>query len=226
MNAVNRVHQDSGQVEWYTPSPIIEAAREVMGEIDLDPASSAAANETVGADRFYTRDDDGLTQPFYGRVWLNPPFSDAARFVARLVAEYEAGRVREACVITFASLDTEWARRLAAFPRWYPEGRLAYVPGWEERQAAQAALPGLADAATVDLRAVAAAADAPPKASMVTYVGPDDGARTFAETFTRRLGGWVDLPWDFHRREMQRQLREYLGGLGKQEVRRYGVPEF
>ena len=175
MNAARLVQQDSGQVEWYTPSPIIEAARAVMGDIDLDPASSEAANETVRAYRFYTRADDGLTQPFYGRLWVNPPFSDVARFVNRLMAEYEAKRVREACIITFASLDTEWARKLAAFPRWYPEGRVAYIPGWEATAATQATLPGLADAAPVGLRAVPGTASTRPRpASWPTTTRPRD----------------------------------------------------
>ena len=47
--------------------------REGMGEIDLDPATSAEANETVLAAEFYTETDDGLKKPWRGRVWLNPP---------------------------------------------------------------------------------------------------------------------------------------------------------
>lgn len=196
------INQNSGQVEWYTPANIIEAARATMGWIDLDPASSAAANETVRADRFFTETDNGLAQVWAGRVWLNPPFSKNARFIPRVVGEFNAGRISQACVLTFASLDTEWARLLAQFPRWYAPGRVAYVPGWETPAARQFALPGL-DAPDADLPGE----DSPPKASMVTYLGPE--VPRFVSEFTERLGGWVDVPWAWHiQRFMWQRNRE------------------
>ena len=59
--------------EHYTPSVYVEAARSVLGAIDLDPASCAAANRTVQAARYYDKVDDGLAQPWHGRVFVNPP---------------------------------------------------------------------------------------------------------------------------------------------------------
>ena len=49
------INQDSNNVEWYTPPEIIEAARATMGNIDLDPASSCAANKIVKAHVYYKK---------------------------------------------------------------------------------------------------------------------------------------------------------------------------
>jgi phage N-6-adenine-methyltransferase len=109
-----RVMTASDGNEWYTPSRYIEAAKRVMGGVDLDPASSAQANETVRAARYYAIDDDGLAQPWSGRVWMNPPYGGrAAAFTARLVEQYDAGNVTAAVLLVSAhTTDTTWFRPL------------------------------------------------------------------------------------------------------------------
>lgn len=64
---------------WLTPPPILEA----LGPFDLDPCAAVGQPWPTAAAQF-TLDDDGLTRRWFGRVWLNPPFSHPAPWMARL----------------------------------------------------------------------------------------------------------------------------------------------
>ena len=130
------VSQNSGENEWYTPAPYIEAAREVMGGIDLDPASTAEANEVVKAERYFTVADDGLKQEWRGRVWMNPPYGHPliGQFAAKVSAEFGAGRVSEAIVLVNNATETDWFNVIAsgASAVCFPQGRIRYwYPGRE-----------------------------------------------------------------------------------------------
>lgn len=68
--------------ERYTPRWVFDA----LGEsFDLDPASPAAGISQVPASKVYTKDDDGLTRPWFGFVWCNPPFSHATAWADRFI---------------------------------------------------------------------------------------------------------------------------------------------
>jgi|GEM_PF-1524858 len=127
---LNHRAKGTGQNEWYTPAQYIEAAREVLGVIDLDPASSAEANETVDAERFLTIDDDGLSHEWHGALWMNPPYSQPAimDFCTKLVAEYEEGRTTAAIALTHNYTDTAWFHRLASscLSVCFTRGRIAF----------------------------------------------------------------------------------------------------
>jgi len=104
------VANNSGNMEWYTPPEIIERARLVMGVIDCDPASTAQANEIIRADCFYTIEDDGLTKPWNGCVWLNPPYGqpEIAQFAEAVVAKNAAREFDQACVLVNNATETNW----------------------------------------------------------------------------------------------------------------------
>jgi len=63
----------TGHVEHMTPLAVSQAAAEVLGTIELDPASTPAANEAIGARRIFTVADNGLQHEWRGRTFLNPP---------------------------------------------------------------------------------------------------------------------------------------------------------
>jgi phage N-6-adenine-methyltransferase len=100
----------TGQTEWYTPPEYLDLARRVLGQIDLDPASCDIAQEQVGAQRYFTPEDDGLAQPWFGSLWVNPPYSRPAitLFVEKLVGEVRAGNVEQAILLTHNFTDTGW----------------------------------------------------------------------------------------------------------------------
>jgi hypothetical protein len=121
----------TGDNEWHTPPEYIQAARAVMGGIDLDPASHPVAQGTIQAGRFFTHEDDGLTKEWHGRVFLNPPYGTEliGLFVDKLVDDYQAGRVTEAILLTHSYTDTGWwhvaweSAALACFT----EGRIKFT---------------------------------------------------------------------------------------------------
>jgi len=106
--------ETSGNDEWYTPEKYINLARDVMGDIDLDPASCEFSQKVILANKFYTAKDDGLKQLWEGRVWLNPPYSKGLmdKFIAKICDEYQLGGVTQAIVLTSNFTDTEWFHKL------------------------------------------------------------------------------------------------------------------
>lgn len=109
------VANNSGNDEWYTPAPIIEAARATMGSIDLDPASCEVAQRNVRARSYYTAESDGLSQPWFGNVWLNPPYSSPliSRFADAVTLCFEAGEIDQACVLVNNATETGWFQLMA-----------------------------------------------------------------------------------------------------------------
>ena len=119
--------------EWYTPARFVEAARTVLGGIELDPASCQAANATVQADRYLSpeRGEDGLTAAWGAvTVWLNPPYSDTEAWIEKLIAEHRAGHFTEAMILVNAKTETAWFNLLWEHTAiCFVRGRIAFVPG-------------------------------------------------------------------------------------------------
>lgn len=129
----SRVHvsHNSGENEWYTPLEYLDAARVVLGSIDLDPASSIVANRAVQAARIFTTEDDGLLQDWSGNVWLNPPYSQplVQRFCDKLVYHVVAGDVPSAIVLVNNATETTWFHTLLSVysALCFPKGRVRFL---------------------------------------------------------------------------------------------------
>lgn len=76
----------AGTDEWLTPPDLIAA----LGPFDLDPCSPGHRRPWDTAAKHYGLEDDGLRQEWEGRVWLNPPYAHAGKWLHRL-AEHGHG---------------------------------------------------------------------------------------------------------------------------------------
>lgn len=123
--------------ERYTPSAFIEAAREVMGSIDLDPATSWKANEVVKATFIRTEAHNGLEVPWVDllgqpyRVWLNPP-SPPKPWWVKLMHEWQQGHILQAVYLAYnqqqlQSLQVDTPFSPGAFPICVPNRRINFL---------------------------------------------------------------------------------------------------
>jgi ParB family chromosome partitioning protein len=107
--------------------------RQVLGSIELDPASCELANATIQATRYYDQHRNGLTQEWRARtVWLNPPYcktgsiSNQETWTCKLIAEYEAGHIEQAILLVNAATETRWFQRLYIHPICFMRGRIQF----------------------------------------------------------------------------------------------------
>lgn len=98
----------------------------------LIPPLRSLAQTTVKASNYFTLDTNGLKQPWYGRVWLNPPYSmpGIRRFVDKLIDEYHADRIEQAIILVNNATDTGWFHDLLTTPTRSvsPKGGFNFVP--------------------------------------------------------------------------------------------------
>lgn len=114
----NAIRQNPND-QWLTPKWILDA----LEVFDLDPCASEIRTFDTAAES-YTY--DGLTRPWEGRVWLNPPYSEAGKWVAQLA------RHGHGTALVFARTETQW------FHQWvwpkasavlFVKGRLKFIRG-------------------------------------------------------------------------------------------------
>lgn len=92
--------------EWLTPPEIIRA----LGQFDLDPCSPVGRPWPT-ATQHYTVLDDGLSRPWHGRVWCNPPFGrEAVKWLRRLCNHGNGVALIPARTETTMFYETVWGR--------------------------------------------------------------------------------------------------------------------
>jgi phage N-6-adenine-methyltransferase len=105
--------------EWSTPRETFRQLDAEFGPFTLDVC---ATSENAKCERFYTREEDGLSQPWAGRIWMNPPYGDAIG--AWMERAYHAGQAGATVVcLVPARTDTAW------WHDWAMKGEIRFLRG-------------------------------------------------------------------------------------------------
>jgi len=92
--------------EWSSPRELVEPLNDAIDGFDLDPCSGA--EQSPFADATFTESDDGLSQDWFGDVWVNPPYSEMADWTEKAAAEVKRGNVDSVVYLCKGDSSTEW----------------------------------------------------------------------------------------------------------------------
>ena len=107
-------HREEGADDYASPPSLWRPLARAVGGFDVDPASGAES--TPIAETRFTRDENGLEQPWQGDVWLNPPFGDAPstgpskreKWLTKARNEANRDAVRSVTVLLPVDTSTQW----------------------------------------------------------------------------------------------------------------------
>lgn len=104
---------------WETPFNLFLQLEREFGPFDLDPCASP---ETAKCSQFFTPEDDGLSQDWFGKVFMNPPYGkNIIRWVRKAYQESQRGCM-VVCLLP-ASTDTIW------FHKYCLKGEIRFLRG-------------------------------------------------------------------------------------------------
>lgn len=104
--------------EWRTPNWLVEQLARAFGPFELDVAAAPWNHQ---APRFFTREQDALKRRWFGRCWMNPPYSrgNLGEFVPYAREQVVSGRAElVAGVVPHSTADKWWGHVVR------PEGRV------------------------------------------------------------------------------------------------------
>lgn len=88
--------------EWSTPDDLFNQLDSVY-HFELD---ATATEQNAKCRNYFTKETDGLLQPWHGSVWCNPPYSNITEWVRKAVSEMQNGVTT--VMLVPARTDTKW----------------------------------------------------------------------------------------------------------------------
>lgn len=154
MSTHNMLQVEPSSVEYGTPDNILSCVHELLGYISLDPATTPQWNKRVGSNQIFTENDNGLTQTWFGNVWMNHPFRRTENpckmdckkiickkrgfhvsqiipgneyWITKLILDYERKNIFQSLNICYASTSESWYTPLLNYPTCFLHPRTNYI---------------------------------------------------------------------------------------------------
>jgi site-specific DNA-methyltransferase (adenine-specific) len=119
----------SKKTDWGTPPELFERWNRQYGPFDLDPCTSP--DNPLGTPHFYTKEDDGLKQPWFGRVYCNPPYGrDIGDWLTKAINETADGNAKLVVMLLPARTGPKWFHKYVLPCAWrivFLQGRITFV---------------------------------------------------------------------------------------------------
>ena len=101
---------------WNTPTDFVGDVLKFFGTVDLDPCCNDVNNPNVPALNYFTEETNGLAHDWYGKVFMNHPYSDSKTWVPYAALQYEMGNTEEMVLLIKLDVSTKWWKSVAKYP--------------------------------------------------------------------------------------------------------------
>ena len=98
-----------------TPIDFVGDVIKFFGTIDLDPCSNSEGEPNVPALNYYTEKTNGLAHDWYGKVFMNHPYSNSKEWVPYAALQYESGNADELVLLIKLDVSTKWWRSVSQY---------------------------------------------------------------------------------------------------------------
>ena len=102
--------------KWNTPPDFVGDVVKFFGTIDLDPCCNDVNNPSVPANNYYTEETNGLAHNWYGKVFMNHPYSNSKEWVPYAALQYESGNAEELVLLIKLDVSTKWWKAVSKYP--------------------------------------------------------------------------------------------------------------
>ena len=101
--------------KWNTPKDFVADVIKFFGTIDLDPCSNSEGEPNVPALNYYTEKTNGLAHDWYGKVFMNHPYSNSKEWVPYAALQYESGNADELVLLIKLDVSTKWWKAVSQY---------------------------------------------------------------------------------------------------------------